>query len=91
MEYRRAIGAAPGLPEVRVKPGELELKEQNWDAAAKLFGEEVAVNPSGFLARFGLAKVSFQWHEWEVALRYLNEAAKIRPEFFDPLPPFTRG
>ena len=40
MEYRRAIGAAPGLPEVRVKPGELELKDQNWDAAAKLFGEE---------------------------------------------------
>ena len=45
----------------------------------------MAVDPSSYLARFGLAKVSFQWHEWEVALRYLNEAAKI----FDPLPPFV--
>ena len=88
IEYRRALEAAPHLPEVRVELAELELKEQNWEEAAELFEAELDVDASSYLARFGLAQAFFHLQNLDATLGYLNEAARIRPEFFDPLPAF---
>ena len=88
IECRGALEAAPHLPEVRVKLAELELKEQNWEEAAELFEAELDVDASSYLARFGLAQAFFHLQNLDATVSYLNEAARIRPEFFDPLPPF---
>ena len=88
IEYRRALEAAPHLPEVRVELAELELKEQSWEEAAELFEAELDVDASSYLARFGLAQAFFHLQNLDATLGYLNEAARIRPEFFNPLPAF---
>jgi tetratricopeptide (TPR) repeat protein len=88
VEYRRALEMAPDLPEVRVRLGDLELADRNWEAAARLFEEELARDPSSYLAHFGLAQLSFQRLDVVVTRRHLNETARIRPEFFEPTPNF---
>ena len=64
------------------------MKQGNWEVANELFQQELELDPFSYLARYGLAEVSFQKKDLEKALRYLNEAARIRPEFFDPFPSF---
>ncbi len=87
-EYHTAIQKAPRLPEIRATLGSLELREGNWDVAEELFEKELELDPSSYLARYGLAEVFLQRKELGKALNYLNDAAKIRPEFFDPPPEF---
>ncbi len=64
------------------------MKEGNWKVANELFQQELKLDPFSYLARYGLAEVSFQRKDLEKALSYLNDAARIRPEFFDPFPTF---
>ena len=85
-EYRAAIQKGPLIPELRASLGMLEMKEGNWDIANELFEQELKLDPSSYLARYGLAEISFQKKDLAKTLAYLNEAAKIRPEFFEPLP-----
>jgi tetratricopeptide (TPR) repeat protein len=87
-EYRIAIQKAPLLSGLRATLGTLEMKQGNWEVANELFQQELELDPSSYLARYGLAEVSFQKKDLEKALRYLDEAARIRPEFFDPFPSF---
>ena len=87
-EYRAAIQKGPLVPELRATLGTFEMKEGNWQAAKELFEQELELDPSSYLARYGLAEVYFHGKDIEKTLNYLNEAAKIRPEFFDPLPRF---
>jgi tetratricopeptide (TPR) repeat protein len=87
-EYRRAIGKAPHLPELRARFGNLELKKENWEAAAQLFEQELEVDPYSYLAHYGLAQVFFHRQDIPMTLKHLNGAAMIRPEFFDPPPAF---
>jgi tetratricopeptide (TPR) repeat protein len=87
-EYRIAIQKAPLLSELRATLGTLEMKQGNWQVAHELFQQELELDPFSYLARYGLAEVSFQTKDLEKALSYLNEAARIRPEFFDPFPSF---
>jgi tetratricopeptide (TPR) repeat protein len=87
-EYRTAIEKGPRLPELRAMLGTLEMKEGNWEAANELFEQELKLDPASYLARYGLAQVYFHRKDLAKALGYLNDAARIRPEFFEPLPAF---
>lgn len=87
-EYRTAIEKAPLLPELRAKLGTVELKEGNWEVAQALFEQELELDPSSYLARYGLAEVFCQTKDVGKAVSYLNDAARIRPEFFEPFPAF---
>ena len=87
-EYRTAIQKGPLIPELRAMLGTLELKEGNWEVANELFEQELKLDPSSYLARYGLAEASFQRKDLAKALGYLNDAARIRPEFFEPFPTF---
>ena len=88
VEFGRSLAAAPHIPEVRVELAQLELKVHDWEAAAELFKAELSQDASSYLTRFGLAQISLQKLDVKETIRYLNQAAKIRPEFFDPLPTF---
>ncbi len=87
-EYRTAILKGPLIPGLRAMLGTLEMKEGNWEAANELFEQELKLDPASYLARYGLAEVSFQRQDLAKALSYLNDAARIRPEFFEPFPIF---
>ena len=89
IEYRRALEIAPDLPEIRVRLADLELEGRNWEAAGRLFKEELAKDPSSYLSYFGLARLSFEQMDLAGTIKYLNEAAGIRPEFFESLPNFS--
>jgi tetratricopeptide (TPR) repeat protein len=89
VEYRRALEVDPNLLEIRVRLGELELGDRSWEAAGRLFKEELAKDASSYLSYFGLARVSFEQMDLPSTLKYLNEAAGIRPEFFESLPNFS--
>jgi tetratricopeptide (TPR) repeat protein len=64
------------------------MKEGNWDVANELFEQELKLDPASYLARYGLAEVSFHRQDLAKTLSYLNDAARIRPEFFEPSPSF---
>jgi tetratricopeptide (TPR) repeat protein len=87
-EYRTAIQKAPLLPELRAALGTLEMKEGNWEVANELFEQELRLDSSSYLARYGLAETFFERKDYVKAVSYLNEAARIRPEFFEPFPTF---
>lgn len=87
-EYRTAIQKGSPIPELRATLGTLEMKEGNWEVANELFEQELKLDPSSYLARYGLAEVSFQRKDLAKAFGYINDAAKIRPEFFEPFPTF---
>jgi len=88
VEYLRALEMAPNLPEVRMSLGDLELQDQNWESASSFFEGELTRDPSSFLSHFGLAQTSLQKQDWSGTLQHLNQAASIRPEFFESLPDF---
>ncbi|HEX2521627.1 MAG TPA: tetratricopeptide repeat protein, partial [Terriglobia bacterium] len=87
-EYRTAIQKGPLIPELRATLATLEMKEGNWEVANDLFEQELKLDASGYLARYGLAQVFFQRRDLPKAISYLNDAARIRPEFFEPFPTF---
>lgn len=89
IEYRRALEIDPDLPEIRMRLGDLELEDRNWEAAGRLFREELAKDPSSYLSYFGLARLSFEQMDLAATVKYLNEAAGIRSEFFESLPNFS--
>lgn len=85
-EYRRAIAASPSVPGLHVVLGNLLLKSEKWTLAEQAYQEELAVDPSSYEARFGLARISLREQHCDTAVHDLDEAVAIRPEFFDPLP-----
>ena len=87
--YRQAIVGCPNVPGLRVALGNLELAGKDWDGARRTFKEEVIIDPFSYEARFGLAVVAFHEGDLDAALKCLNEAVGVRPEFFDPLPEFS--
>jgi tetratricopeptide (TPR) repeat protein len=87
-EYRTAIQKGPLIPELRATLGTLEMKEANWEVANELFEQELELDPSSYLARYGLAEVFFQRKDLAKAISCLNDAARIRPEFFERFPTF---
>jgi tetratricopeptide (TPR) repeat protein len=90
-EYRQAIAASPELPGLRVALGNLLLRSGKWQESEQAFQEELIGDPFSYEANFGLAVVSLRQQRCDGAVRFLDEAVAIRPEFFDPLPDLDAG
>ena len=85
--YRQAVTASPKVPGLRIALGMFLLKVEEWDAAKQALEEELQLDPFSYEARFGISVFHLFTGDTRAALQELNEAAKIRPQFFDPLPP----
>src|SRR5262249_3346619 len=87
-EYRNAIAASPEILGVRLALAKLLLASEKWQIAEDVLHEELKIDPHSYEARFELAAAALHQGKLDYSVRYLNEAAAIRPEFFDPLPHF---
>ncbi|PYT21583.1 MAG: hypothetical protein DMG57_38235 [Acidobacteria bacterium] len=84
--YRDAIARLPSVPGIRVAYAKLEMDQKNWNAARSALYEELRLDPDSYAARFQLARAALAQGPAEDALQKLDEAVRIRPEFFKPLP-----
>lgn len=84
--YQDAIARLPSVPGIRVAYAKLEMAQKNWGAAESALHGELLVDPDSYEARFQLARLALAQGPVEDALQKLDEAVRIRPEFFRPLP-----
>jgi tetratricopeptide (TPR) repeat protein len=84
--YQEAIARLPSVPGIRVAYAKLEMAQKNWGAAKSALYAELRLDPDSYEARFQLARVALAQESAEDALQKLDEAVRIRPEFFWPLP-----
>ena len=85
--YRQAVTASPKVPGLRIALGKYLLKVEEWDAAKQALEEELQLDPFSYEARFEISVFHLFKGDTRAALHKLNEAATIRPQFFNPLPP----
>ncbi len=88
-EFKRTLNFGGNIPNVKMELAQLELNKNNLDIASELFKEAIFEDSQSYITRFGLAEVSLHKLDVQNAIRYINEAAKIRPEFFEPYPEFS--
>jgi tetratricopeptide (TPR) repeat protein len=87
-EYRNAIVSSPQTPGLRLALADLFLKTSKWRECEEVLKDELKIDPQSYEARFKLAEVALLEGNLDSAIRDVDEAAVIRPEFFDPLPQF---
>jgi len=85
-ELPRLIVENPSVPGLHRELGKLESEDGNWQAAEKLFREELALDPMDYRACFGLAQVFLAQQNLAAFGEQLDRAIHVRPEFFCPLP-----
>ncbi len=86
-ELPRIIQVEPSAPLLRYELAKLYLKGRRIEEARSLFEEELKMDPCSFQARYGLAQVCLMIRQYEGFSHELENAIRIRPEFFCPLPP----
>jgi tetratricopeptide (TPR) repeat protein len=84
--YKDAIARLPSVPAIRVGYAKIEIAQKNWEAARNALNQELRLDRESYEARFQLARVVLAQGPAEDALQKLDEAMRIRPEFFRPLP-----
>ena len=84
--YRRAIEAEPGHSGLRSALGMFLLRRGDWGAAREMFGQALERDSRAHEAVFGRAFAKLAVGDWEGAAADIGNAARIRPEFFRPLP-----
>jgi tetratricopeptide (TPR) repeat protein len=84
--YQDAIGKLPSVPGIRVAYANLEMAQKNWDAAKSALHGELRLDTDSYEARFQLSRVALAQGLVDDGLQKLDEAVRIRPEFFRPLP-----
>ena len=87
-EYRNAIAASPQIPGLRVALANLLFRTAKWQTAEQVLREELSIDPRSYEARVELAELALHQGKLDPAVTSIDEAARIRPEFFDPLPHF---
>jgi tetratricopeptide (TPR) repeat protein len=90
-EVPKIIEAHPSAPILRCEFGRLQLKDGKMEAAKHLFEEELAIDPWSFQAHYNLAQIGLASRQYADFSRELEQAVRIRPEFFCPLPPPALG
>ena len=84
--YRRAIEADPEHSGLRSALGMFLLRIGKWEAAVETFGQALERNSRAHEALFGRAFARLALDDWAGAAADIGTAARIRPEFFRPLP-----
>lgn len=85
LAYQDALASLPSVPGIRVEYARLEMAQKNWRAAETALQDELSLDPDSYDARFYLAIIRLKQGLAEEALQKLEEAVRIRPEFFRPL------
>ena len=84
--FRDAFDKDIRLPGARIAFARLQMSQQVWAAARSTLEAELELDPKSYEARFYLAQVALAQGDAASSVRLLNEAVRIRPEFFKPLP-----
>ena len=84
--FRRAIEAEPSHPGLRSALGTFLLRRGEWEAARQMFGQALDLDSRTHEALFGRAFAKLAKGDWKGAAADIGTAARIRPEFFRPLP-----
>ena len=84
--YRASIEAAPETGGLRTAMGMFLLKSGDHAGARKAFQDEIALDGSAYEGHFGLAAAHLVENNLDGAMAELEQAVRIRPEYFDPLP-----
>ncbi len=78
-EFQKELEISPGDVPTLVETGELHLRLQHSDEAAKYFARAIELRPSDARARVGLAKVQLARKEYAPAIGHLEQAARSSP------------
>ena len=89
--FREAVDRSPDVPGLRNRLGLFLLRQGELEQAAAAFEDELKLDARSCDARLGLSAVHLRRGDLDAALRGVNEAAAIRPQFFQPLPSFSCG
>lgn len=84
--FLRAIKAEPSHPGLRSALGMFLLRRGEWEAAHQMFGQALELDSQFHEALFGRAFANLAKGDWKGAAEDIGIAARIRPEFFRPLP-----
>lgn len=84
--YKDAIDAKLAIPGLRTGYAKLLIAGGDWAAAREVLEEELRRDPESYEARFQLARVALAAGAVAETQKLIEEAANIRPEFFEPLP-----
>ena len=84
--FRDAFTRDIRLPGARIEYARLQLSQQQWAPARSTLEAELQLDPSSYEARFYLAQAALSDSDTALSVRLLDEAVRIRPEFFRPLP-----
>lgn len=84
--YRDAFARDIRLPGVRIAFAKLQLSQKEWAAARSTLEDELGLDPHSYEARFYLAQAALGNGDTAQSVRLFDEALRIRPEFFRPLP-----
>lgn len=84
--YRDAIKHGVEVSGPRIAYARLRLTVGEWDSARDSLLAELRLDSNSYEGRFWLALVALHAADTQRCVRLLNEAVRIRPEFFKPLP-----
>lgn len=84
--FRRAIEADASHPGLRSALGMFLLRRGERGAALQVFGQALELDSRAHEALFGRAFAKLAEGDWNGAAADIGTAARIRPEFFRPLP-----
>ena len=84
--FRDAFDKGIRLPGARIAFAQLQMSQQVWAAARSTLEAELQLDPKSYEARFYLAQVALTQGDAASSVLMLNEAVRIRPEFFKSLP-----
>ncbi len=85
----KAFHYNPRNPEAYYQRGRLYTFKKNKKEAKADFLQAVALDNHHFNAYYDLSKLEYNEHHFDLALKYLNETQRIRPEYLDLY--FKRG
>ena len=84
--YQDAFARNIRLPGVRIALAKLQLSQGDWAAARSTLEDELGLDSHSYEARFYLAQAVLGDGDVAQCVRLFDEAVRIRPEFFRPLP-----
>jgi len=83
--YREAIARDPQYRASRIKLGELLLRTNRPDEAAKVFDDALQADATNAYAWLGLAQISSARSDWASARTSLESALRLQPDFVGAL------
>jgi len=88
-QWGKAIASLPAFPGPRIALADFLLSTNKLSDSEAVLQKEVEIDPYSYKALFTLAELSLLTGDLNAVTKRLEQAAGIRPEFFNPLPRFS--